>query len=126
MRINEQWIDRLGQVLDSYEHGRRSSSFGSIWSSRHSARAPIWTCRRTMSTAAVGRPGAPDRAQDAALYSRIEQSALVSIAEMMASRSAEEFELALACDIEVASDAARVGLPEARHGLLPGAGDLSG
>ena len=32
------------------------------------------------------------------------------------------FELALACDLRVAGDSALLGLPEARLGLLPGAG----
>jgi enoyl-CoA hydratase/carnithine racemase len=34
------------------------------------------------------------------------------------------FEMALACDIIVAADHARVGLPEARVGLMPGAGGV--
>jgi crotonobetainyl-CoA hydratase/dehydration protein DpgD len=34
------------------------------------------------------------------------------------------FELALACDVIIAEDSATFGLPEARHGLIPGAGGL--
>ena len=40
----------------------------------------------------------------------------------MASRSGEEFEIVLACDLAVAAPNARFALPELRHGLVPLAG----
>jgi len=60
------------------------------------------------------------RMQD--LFDRIEALPLVSLAEISGSALGGGLELALACDLRVAADEAVVGLPEARIGLLPGAG----
>lgn len=46
----------------------------------------------------------------------------VTLAEIGGAALGGGFELALACDLRIASDTAVVGLPEARLGLLPGAG----
>ena len=56
------------------------------------------------------------------VFARIEHSARVSIAEIGAAALGGGLELALACDIRLVADTARLGLPEARLGLLPGAG----
>jgi len=60
------------------------------------------------------------RMQD--LFDRIEALPLVSLAEISGSALGGGLELALACDLRVAADEANIGLPEARIGLLPGAG----
>jgi enoyl-CoA hydratase/carnithine racemase len=57
-----------------------------------------------------------------ALFSRLDSAPVVSIAEMPGAALGGGFELALACDLRIAALEAKVGLPEARLGLLPGAG----
>jgi enoyl-CoA hydratase/carnithine racemase len=55
-------------------------------------------------------------------FALLEASPLVSIAEIGGAAMGGGLELALACDFRIASAAAQLGLPEARLGLLPGAG----
>ncbi|MGC8475255.1 MAG: enoyl-CoA hydratase/isomerase family protein [Acetobacteraceae bacterium] len=56
------------------------------------------------------------------LFARIEAMGLVSLAEIGGAALGGGFELALACDLRIAAAEARMGLPELRLGLLPGAG----
>lgn len=56
------------------------------------------------------------------LYERIEALPCVTLAEIGGFALGGGFELALACDLRMASADARIGLPEARLGLIPGAG----
>ncbi len=56
------------------------------------------------------------------LYARIESLPQVSLAEIGGAAMGGGLELALACDLRIAAREAKLGLPEARLGLLPGAG----
>jgi len=56
------------------------------------------------------------------LYDRIEALPRVTLAEINGAALGGGFELALACDLRIAAHEAKVGLPELRLGLLPGAG----
>jgi enoyl-CoA hydratase len=56
------------------------------------------------------------------LYFRIETLPQVVLAEIGGAAMGGGFELALACDLRIAANEAKVGLPEARLGLIPGAG----
>ncbi len=56
------------------------------------------------------------------LYERIETLPRVTLAEINGAALGGGFELALACDLRVAAHEAKIGLPELRLGLLPGAG----
>lgn len=57
-----------------------------------------------------------------ALFDRIEALPCVTLAEIGGSALGGGFELALACDLRMASTSAKLGLPEAKLGLIPGAG----
>jgi enoyl-CoA hydratase/carnithine racemase len=56
------------------------------------------------------------------LFARLEAAPVVTLAEIGGAALGGGFELALACDLRIAADEARLGLPEAGLGLLPGAG----
>jgi enoyl-CoA hydratase len=56
------------------------------------------------------------------LYRRIEQLPQVTLAEIGGAAMGGGLELALACDLRIAGDEVKLGLPEARLGLIPGAG----
>ncbi|MBM3556828.1 MAG: enoyl-CoA hydratase/isomerase family protein [Alphaproteobacteria bacterium] len=56
------------------------------------------------------------------LFARIEALPQVSLAEIGGTALGGGFELALACDLRIAAEEAKLGLPETRLGLLPGAG----
>lgn len=56
------------------------------------------------------------------LFERIETAPVVAIAEIGGAAMGGGMELALACDVRVAAMEAKLGLPEVRLGLLPGAG----
>ncbi|TAK47264.1 MAG: enoyl-CoA hydratase/isomerase family protein [Xanthobacteraceae bacterium] len=56
------------------------------------------------------------------LFFRIEAAPVVSVAELTGTAMGGGMELALACDVRVAAIESKLGLPESRLGLLPGAG----
>jgi enoyl-CoA hydratase/carnithine racemase len=56
------------------------------------------------------------------LYARLEALPQITLAEIGGAALGGGLELALACDLRVIALEAKVGLPEARLGLLPGAG----
>jgi enoyl-CoA hydratase/carnithine racemase len=56
------------------------------------------------------------------LFARIEALPQVTLAEIGGTALGGGFELALACDLRMVAEGAKLGLPEARLGLVPGAG----
>jgi enoyl-CoA hydratase/carnithine racemase len=75
----------------------------------------------------IEAPDGPDRmyayvAGIQRLYSRIERLPQVTVAEIAGAAMGGGLELALACDLRIAAIEAKLGLPEARLGLIPGAG----
>jgi enoyl-CoA hydratase/carnithine racemase len=56
------------------------------------------------------------------LFQRISDLPQVSLAEIAGAALGGGFELALGCDLRIAANEARLGLPEAGLGLLPGGG----
>jgi enoyl-CoA hydratase/carnithine racemase len=75
----------------------------------------------------IGAADGPDRmyafvAGIQRLYARIERLPQVTIAEISGAAMGGGLELALACDLRIAAVEAKLGLPEVRLGLIPGAG----
>jgi len=56
------------------------------------------------------------------LYRRVEALPQVSVAEINGAAMGGGYELALSCDLRIAAEEAKIGLPEVGIGLLPGAG----
>ena len=72
-------------------------------------------------------PDGPDRtyayvASIQRLYAHIESLSRVTLAEIGGAALGGGFELALACDLRIAAVEAKLGLPEVKLGLIPGAG----
>jgi enoyl-CoA hydratase len=121
--IDEDWIARLDEVLAEAERaaavavllvrsGERTFSAGADLALMRS---------RFDSAAGRGKMVAFVREMQR-VYARLEASRLVSIAEIGGAAMGGGLELALACDLRLAAAPAKLGLPEARLGLLPGAG----
>jgi len=75
----------------------------------------------------IEAPDGPDRmysyvAGIQRLYARIEALPQVTLAEIGGAAMGGGLELALSCDLRIAANEAKLGLPEARLGLIPGAG----
>ncbi len=121
--INEEWIDRLEEILDEvsaysdvsvlhFRSTERTFCAGadlSLMASRFETEEG-----RALMVAFVRRLQA--------VYARIESLPVVSIAEIGGAAMGGGLELALSCDLRVAAQEAKMGLPEAQLGLLPGAG----
>jgi enoyl-CoA hydratase/carnithine racemase len=56
------------------------------------------------------------------LFNRMEDSPLILVATINGLCFGGGFEFALACDLRLASETARIGLPEVKVGLIPGGG----
>ena len=56
------------------------------------------------------------------VYEQLSEFPGVTVAELNGYALGGGFELALACDLRLAAEEARLGLPEVKVGLLPGAG----
>jgi enoyl-CoA hydratase len=77
--------------------------------------------------ARIEAPDGPDRmysyvAGIQRLYNRIDALPQVTLAEIGGAAMGGGLELALSCDLRIAANEAKLGLPEARLGLIPGAG----
>jgi enoyl-CoA hydratase len=57
-----------------------------------------------------------------ALFNRMEQSPLILLAAINGLCFGGGFEFAMACDLRVAAQSARIGLPEVKVGIIPGGG----
>ena len=121
--VNREWIDGFGTILDDLGQ-QQDIAVLLIRSSQRtfSAGADLKLMRDCFTTEdGPGRMIETVRRMQR-LFDRIEALPQVVIAEIGGAAHGGGFELALACDLRVAGDSAPLGLPEARLGLLPGAG----
>jgi len=125
--ISADWLKRFHEMLD--ELGRRDD-----WSVLHLRSSQNVFCAgadlgemRERFERGRGSPGLGDdfaRSTRAIhdLFDRIEALPQVTLAEIGGAAMGGGFELALSCDLRIAADKAKLGLPETRLGLIPGAG----
>lgn len=121
--INEQWIDDLTRILDEHEEREdlRVVRFRSGLSLFCAGADIDMLAERLASEDGVARMVDTVRRLQG-VFARIERSPLVSIAEINGVALGGGCEWALSCDIRLASEEAKIGLPEGRLGLLPAAG----
>jgi enoyl-CoA hydratase/carnithine racemase len=121
--IDDAWVARLDAIVDEVE-AREEVRVLWIRSATRSfcAGADLALMReRFASDAGRAKMVELTRAMQR-VFARIERSPKVSLVELRGAALGGGFELALACDIRLAAQGAKLGLPEARLGLLPGAG----
>ena len=121
--INDEWLAALNRVLDKVE---RDADVKVLWI-RSSERvfcagADLALMRERFADEAGRRQMLSLAGRMQKAFARLEKLGKVSIAELGGAALGGGFELALACDLRVVAESAKVGLPEARLGLLPGAG----
>lgn len=121
--ISEEWLRRFEAILDHLEerddwrvlHLRSTQKVFCAGADLNEIRERIEA------------PDGPDRmysyvASIQRLYARLENLPQVTLAELGGAAMGGGLELALSCDLRVAAQEAKFGLPEARLGLIPGAG----
>lgn len=121
--INSAWIDRMTAVVDEAA-ARADVAVVHIRSAERAFSAGMDL--KDMRAAFASADGVDamlaevKRLQE--LLFRIERLPQVTLAEIGGAALGGGFELALACDLRIAGRGARLGLPEAQLGLVPGAG----
>jgi enoyl-CoA hydratase/carnithine racemase len=121
--VNAEWIDGFNALLDGLTRTPEVAVLHIRSSLRvFSAGADLKLMRQCFAS-----ESGPDAMIDTVrrmqrLYDRIERLPQVVVAEIGGAAQGGGFELALACDLRIAAAEAPLGLPEARLGLLPGAG----
>jgi len=121
--INDEWLTRFHAILTDLER-RDDISLLHIRSSQKIFCAGMDVAHIQ---ALAARPdGADAMVADVTefprAFARIEAMPQVVLAEIGGAALGGGLELALACDLRIAARHAKVGLPEARLGLIPGAG----
>lgn len=121
--INEEWVDRFDQVLDLVEQSETVSVLWIRSSERAFCAGADLALMHSILDSEAGRQRMIDLTRRMQMvFARIESLPKVTLAEIGGAALGGGFELALACDLRVIAESARVGLPEAGLGLLPAAG----
>lgn len=121
--ISDEWIGRLEWVLD--EVGADPDLSVLLIRSAEKvfcAGADLALMRSRFVSASGRREMVGLAAKMQRVFARVEALPMVTVAQIEGAALGGGFELALACDLRVVVDTAKVGLPEAALGLLPGAG----
>lgn len=121
--INEEWVARLDEVLDEVARADQVGILRLRSSERVFCAGADLALMRSIFDSAAGRErmiALTRRMQQ--VFARLESLPKVTLAELGGAAMGGGFELALACDLRIVSESARIGLPEARLGLLPAAG----
>ena len=121
--INADWLEAFGRMLDAL--AQRND-----WHVLHIRSSQKVFCAGADLAEMRGRFNAADgvdamvgtAASMQKLFARIEALPQVTLAEIGGAALGGGMELALACDLRIAAAEAKLGLPEARLGLIPGAG----
>lgn len=121
--MNDAWVTRLEEILGQLEENPR---VGVLWLRSDQrvfcAGADLEFMRARFLTE-EGRTlmiAFTRRLQEA--FARLERLLVVTIAEIGGAALGGGFELALSCDLRYVAETAKIGLPEARLGLLPAGG----
>jgi enoyl-CoA hydratase/carnithine racemase len=121
--IDEEWLGRLDEILFILEKTSEASVLLLRSSERAFCAGADLELVRSRFDSAEGRARMVEfvrRIQR--VLARLERLPQVTLAEIGASALGGGLELALACDLRIAAEDARLGLPEPRLGLIPGAG----
>jgi len=121
--ISEEWIAAFDAKLDEVAKGPRCT----VLHIRSDQKVFCAGADLNEVRARMDMPDGADRmyayvARIQRLYARIEHLPQVTLAEIGGAAMGGGFELVLACDLRIAAAEAKLGLPEARLGLIPGAG----
>jgi enoyl-CoA hydratase/carnithine racemase len=121
--LSREWADGFHKILDDLEKQQR-------WRVLHirsnqrvfSAGGDVKQFARRLNDPRAGVVLSDEAAYYQGLFSRIERMPQIAIAEIGGVAAGGGLELALACDLRIASQSAQMGLPEVGLGLLPSAG----
>ncbi|HEY5899933.1 MAG TPA: enoyl-CoA hydratase/isomerase family protein [Burkholderiales bacterium] len=121
--VDDAWLARLDQVLDAVERTDTVACLLLRSSERAFCAGADLALMRSRFSSAEGRAKmVPFVREMQRVYARLERLPQVTLAEIGGPALGGGLELALSCDLRVAAEDAKLGLPEARLGLLPGAG----
>jgi enoyl-CoA hydratase/carnithine racemase len=121
--IDEAWLARLDEVVAAVERAERVSALLLRSSARAFCAGADLALMRSRFESGEGRAKMIAFVREIQrVYARLERLPQVTIAEIGGAALGGGLELALACDLRIAAEEARLGLPEAGLGLLPGAG----
>jgi enoyl-CoA hydratase/carnithine racemase len=121
--INDEWLKKFDTILDKVGAGDEISVVHFKSALKTFCAGADLDLMRSLLVTPEGRNAmvaVVRRIQNA--FSRLEAMPAVSVAEIGGAALGGGLELALACDLRVAGEHARLGLPEAGLGLVPGAG----
>jgi enoyl-CoA hydratase/carnithine racemase len=121
--IDEGWLAGLEAALSALERAPEAGVL-LVRSSQRAfcAGADLALMRGRFDTAAGRRKMVALARRMQRAFARLEALPQATIAEIGGAALGGGLELALACDLRIAAEGAQLGLPEARLGLLPGAG----